>query len=92
MITELFRCSGASILAMFGTASGELLTEHTLSLPTVVSVGVVVWTGAWYISRQFTKLEDRIDTVEKSLRSMPCTKVPVVALATVKCDIIEPKP
>lgn len=92
MIAEIFRCLKASVLAMTGTAGGELLTEHTLSLPTVVSVGVVVWTGAWYVSRQFTHLEDRVTAIETAIKAMPCTKVPVVALATVKCEVEEKKP
>lgn len=74
---------------MAGTAGGGLIENHTMDLKTVCAVGGVVLAGAWTVSKRFTQLEDRIADVEQAIKVMPCTKVPVVAIATVKCDAVE---
>lgn len=90
IIHNMIRPFAAALIGMAGTAGGGLLENHTMDIKTVCAVGSVVLAGAWTISRRFTRLEDRIADVEHAIKVMPCTKVPVVALATVKCDVVKP--
>lgn len=59
---------------IFGTLSGigvavsSALEEHTFSLPTVGSVFIIVFTGVWWLSRKFTQIDDRADTVAGQLK------------------------
>jgi hypothetical protein len=34
---------------------------------------MIVLGGTWTLSRRFTHLEDRIDDVERTVKSLPCT-------------------
>lgn len=61
-----------AVMTMVGTATGDLIQNHTMDLKTVCAVGVIVLGGTWTISRRFTHLEDRIDSVEKDIHELPC--------------------
>ena len=55
---------------MVGTAGGELMEAHNLSLPTVAAVGMVVFTGTWALSKRFANIEDRLGSIEKTLATL----------------------
>ena len=63
---------GITFLTMVGTATGDLIQNHTMDLKTVCAVGVIVLGGTWTISKRFTHLEDRINDVEKDIHDLPC--------------------
>lgn len=84
--------TGIKILLLTGvvmgsTAAGSLIEDHSVDIKTVAAVGTIVLGGTWSLSRRFTRLDDRISAVESALKVMPCTKVPAVALATIKCHV-----
>ena len=62
-----------AVMAMAGTAGGDLIQNHTMDLKTVCAVGMIVLGGTWTLSRRFTHLEDRIDDVERNIKELPCT-------------------
>ena len=63
---------GLAAVTMFGTATGDLIQNHTMDLKTVCAVGMIVLGGTWTLSRRFTHLEDRIGDVERDIMWLPC--------------------
>lgn len=64
-------------------AAGQLLEDHAVSLPTVGSVGLIVGTGVWWLSRQFAveaedrrKLHDDMSELKKVVYELDCMKCP----------------
>ena len=62
-----------AVMAMAGTAGGDLIQNHTMDLKTVCAVGMIVLGGTWSLSRRFTHLEDRIEGMERTIKALPCT-------------------
>lgn len=64
----------AAAVVMSGTATGELMEGHQVSLPTVASVGMTVFMGAWWLSGRFTRLDDRIVSLEQTVSKLYCVE------------------
>jgi hypothetical protein len=69
---EPIKTFGMAVMAMLGTAGGDLIQNHTVDLQTVCAVGMIVLGGTWSLSRRFTRLEDRLETVESEIKALPC--------------------
>lgn len=61
---------GATLIAGAGTAAGDMLETHSVSLGTVAAVCGVVLPAAWWLSGKFTKLEDGQKTAKDHLASL----------------------
>ena len=70
MITTIAHSSRLAFIAMAGTAAGDVLESHSMSLPTVMAVGAVVFTGTWALSKRFQNIEDRLGSIEKNLGAL----------------------
>ena len=66
--------AGIAIGAMLATATGGMIEDHAVSLSTVSAVGSVVFAGVWWISSRFTRIDDRLKEIEKSVAKLPCVR------------------
>ena len=60
---------GAVMIAGAGTAAGDLLENHNVSVATVVAVCAVILPAAWWLSGKFTKIEDGQSRLEEGQQS-----------------------
>lgn len=51
-------------------AAGQLVEDHSVSLPTVGSVGLIVGTGVWWLSRQFAIEADDRKELHKDMEEL----------------------
>lgn len=71
-----FGVIGLAFLVMGATASAQVIEEHDVRLPTVVSVGAVVIGGAWQLSKRFQRIDDRFESIDKKLDTLWCVRKP----------------
>ena len=59
-----------------GTSLGmlaDVITQDTpISLGGAIGVAAVVIVGAWYLSSRLTKIDDRLDSIESHVSTLPC--------------------
>lgn len=79
----MFRPVIATTVAVLGTAAGSLITESSIDLKTLGAVASVVLPATWYLSRRYTRIEDRLNELEKAIGEMPCTKAHTVLVKPV---------
>ena len=59
---------------MFGAATTPVIVDETaaFTLPVFWVCTCVVGSGAWYLSSRLARLSDRIESLEKTINSLPC--------------------
>lgn len=64
------------IAAVLGVAAGtpESLINHTISLGTCCTVGLIVYPAVWWVARIFQRFVDRIESMERSVANLPCRR------------------
>jgi len=70
---------GATIIAGVGTAAGDLLENHNVSLATVAAVCTVVLPAAWWMAGKFQRIEDgqqsardHLASLDRKVDRLPC--------------------
>ena len=63
-------------MVMASAAGGNLIEKHNVNLPTVASVGMTVFLGAWWLSARLTKIDDRLETLERDVEHLDCIRNP----------------
>lgn len=76
----MFRPIIATGVAVAGTAAGDLITNHSIDMQTLGAVAAVVLPATWYLSRRYTKIEDRLHEVESAIVHLKCQSAPVVVV------------
>lgn len=74
----------ASTAAMIAAAAGGLIEEHSLDLKTVFSVGGIVLTATWWLSRRFARIEERLHQLEKIEHRIELVEKLITIMATSK--------
>lgn len=63
--------------AVAGTnAASQLIENHDVNLATVASVGAIVMIGTWRLSKQFQKIDDRLERLEDRTSRLWCQRQP----------------
>ncbi len=60
------------LMSALGTAGGDLIENHNVSMATVGAVLCVVVPAAWLVAKRLTRLEDAVKAHAESIRRLPC--------------------
>jgi hypothetical protein len=71
MIKDSILFAGAVI---GGVSAGDALENHGVSLGTVFSVAGIVLPAVWWMSRKFTNLDDRLQSMETKIEKLEGNK------------------
>lgn len=68
-----FAMSGICVASITGGMLADVIGNDTpITLGGAIAVTATIVGGAWYLSSRLTKIDDRLDNIEKHVSTLPC--------------------
>ena len=72
MIDKLFVLGVPTGSVLMNVAIDTLTPETHISLGVALTIGGVVLSACWWLSAKFKSIDDKLESLEKHLRDLPC--------------------